>query len=176
MALGEKGTGQEGASVLSVDIVVGVNENTPINTVAHGLASFNGIDQSVGHVVDRFGGAGKVGEQLGVAIAARRRGALEAIILLLEEPAQVAVLEPRQISERVWEVVGIVAIVPSRRRALLPGSERSTVGVARGEGVRGDCGVRSVRTVGAVVCTTDEEGGRDGYEKSREGRHCSRRT
>ncbi len=77
-----------------------------------------------------------------------------------------AVLEPGKISKERGEIAGIVAEVPSRRRVLLPGSEGSIVGGRWSEGVRD-------RRICGVV-TTDHEGGRNGYEESREREHCSR--
>lgn len=97
-----------------------VNENASSNTAAHVPAGYNSIDQSIGHVFDRFSSAGIVREKVSIAIASGRGTSVaqEAVVQLLEEPAYAAILEPGQLGGDIGDIVRRVAEVPKELLSL----------------------------------------------------------
>lgn len=74
MALAEKRACQKWASVLSINIMIGINEIASVNAVAHVHALPNSVNQSVGQIVVTFDGPAIIVEYQFVAIVVRGRG------------------------------------------------------------------------------------------------------
>jgi len=128
VAIPEKRASEQGASILAIHVIVGVNEGTALYRLAHSFAICNGVDETISQIIGSFGRPVQVGESLSVAIIRRRRRAQETEAEDADEFA-----DKRSKTEQIGVLFGVRTKIPARLSAVFP---RRMGGVVVASGVK----------------------------------------
>jgi len=116
VALGEQRASEQGTTILAIDIVISVDEDTTDNRVTHGFTISNSVHQTIGQVVTSLSSASKTTEGL---VISRWLGVLGRALELIRVSFQVVAI----LISKAWVFATIrlaMSKVPSGMRFWLP--------------------------------------------------------